>query len=322
MADNEEWAERRRRMVKCKKHGLHFDPKMASGCTLCLKESTKAPPQRPPQVTIILLCILGMAFAAYQIFGPKQVDEEDSYLGPPDVAEAPSRLDAEPYRQPIQALERALFADVADEFDLSSAGASIANSARSLGAEIRRLGPEAAAESAAAVAGLGEKVGDTFSFRDLEQVKGDWLQIREHLFTPASWFARPSRGGSRDQRVAFAEFSALADNLQSLLEEGAAEAQSYVDSADFPDRDQRWEEFQADWRQRISELWRNQPARPGADADPGLLLAAQRLGTAFESARSLASGSSYLSSGNPALLFDPALKQVEQARQSLEEARP
>jgi hypothetical protein len=322
MAENEEWAERRRRMVKCKKHGLHYDPKMASGCTLCLKETTKVP-QRPPQVTIILLCILGIAFAIFQIFGPDRPgDEEEPLLGPAPEAAEPSKLDPEPYRQPIEALEQALFAEIDNDLDLAGAGVTIAYSTRNLGAEIRRQGPEYAAYDADTIEKMGENVADAFTFRDLEKLKGDWLRTRQSVFSPASWFVTPALTGTRSERIAINEYSALASNLQALIEEGAAEAQSYVDSADFPDRDQHWQEFQADWRERLGALWQQKPARPGADADPRILAAIQQLEQAFQSTWGLTSGSGFLQSGNPTLLFDPPLKQVGKAQQTLAEVRP
>ncbi|MEE8523980.1 MAG: hypothetical protein V3T72_08615 [Thermoanaerobaculia bacterium] len=322
MAENEEWAERKRRMVKCKKHGLHYDPKMASGCTLCLKEKTEIP-QRPPQVTIILLCILGMAFAIFHVFGPDSPgDEEEPLLGPaPDAVQA-SKLDPEPYRQPIEALERALFTEIDNDLDLAGAGVSIAYSTRNLSAEIRRQGPEYAALDADTIENMGQNIAEAFTYAGLEKLKSDWLRARQRVFSPASWFATPALAGTRSERIAINEYNALAGNLQALIEEGAAEAQSYVDSADFPDRDQHWQDFQADWRQRLGALWQHMPARPGAEADPRILVAIQQLENAFQTTWGLPSGSGFLQSGNPTLLFDPALKQVEKARQTLAEVRP
>ena len=70
MAENS-WAERRGRMVKCKIHGLHYDPEMSTGCTLCLRDAAKTQrPTRPPQLVLILLCLLGMAAILLYIFGP------------------------------------------------------------------------------------------------------------------------------------------------------------------------------------------------------------------------------------------------------------
>jgi hypothetical protein len=321
MAETEEWAERRRRMVKCKKHGLHYDPKMASGCTLCLKEKTKTP-RRPPQVTIILLCVLGMAFAVYQVFGPSQPgEEEEPLLGPaPDMARtAQAPLDPEPYRQNLEALERALFTEIRTDTDLAGTGISIDNACRNLGAEIRRQAPQYADTEAAAIESLARGIADAFTYKDLEELKSDWLLIRRRAFSPASWFTTPARSGSPALRIAIGEYGALANNLQSLIEEGAAEAQSYADSADFPDRDQRWQDFRGNWQERLGALWQNKPARPGADADPRILLAIQQLEQAFQNAWALTNNTGYLRSETPATAFDPVLSQVQKAQQTLDE---
>ena len=55
MPDNNSWAERRQRMVKCKKHGLHYDPEMSTGCTRCLREAAKIRTTRPPQLVLIFV---------------------------------------------------------------------------------------------------------------------------------------------------------------------------------------------------------------------------------------------------------------------------
>ena len=44
MAEHQSWIERRQRMVRCKTHGLHFDPRLSSGCVLCVKEWAKLLP--------------------------------------------------------------------------------------------------------------------------------------------------------------------------------------------------------------------------------------------------------------------------------------
>lgn len=318
MNEQESWIERRQRIVRCKAHGLHYDPKLASGCTLCHKEASRTFPERAPQLTIILLCVLGMTFVLYQIFGPEGGEGAAALaLGPPEEEAGAVRLDPEPYRRPIQALESALAVEV-EARDLAGAGEGIAATARLLSDAIRQREPDAGVLAAGAIARLGEGItADTFGFGDLEQARGVWLEIRRRHLRAAPWFVPPPTDGVPRQRAALAEYRAVAADLVALMQEGAAEARATADSVD-GDGEASWREYLPGWRERIGELWKRQPERPGAAASAEVLTATQALERSFQRAWALASDPSVAAAGNPAGRFDEVLFEAEAARRAFE----
>ncbi len=58
MSRDDHWIKRRQRAAKCKIHGLHYDPELTSGCTLCRKEGLAALPRKKPQMLVMLLSML------------------------------------------------------------------------------------------------------------------------------------------------------------------------------------------------------------------------------------------------------------------------
>ncbi len=316
MVEQEEnWIERRQRMVRCKTHGLHFDPRMSSGCVLCVKEWARLLPQRAPQFTIVLLCVLGMAVILYQVFGPGRtvgnlliVDEEEAPVDP--------RLDPEPYRQAIETLETGLFATVEGRGELLDTGTSFAAATRELSGKIQRRDPPSAG-TADAIARLGAATAEAFGFAELENLRDDWLRLRRHQFLSADWFRFPVEGSAQD-RVMRAEHREVARGLRALLYEGAAEIQALVDAED-PDEDgELWQEFTGDWRRRLDELWSNRPHRPSADADAEFLIAIQELERAFHGTRTLASDRGLVRGDDPGARFDDLVEQVDKAERGFD----
>lgn len=322
MTDQPKWAERRQRMVRCKIHRLHYDPQMTSGCALCLREAAKTVPQRAPQFTLILLCILGMALVLYQVFGPGQslgVDsllvEEETILAPPPTF---TRLAPGPHRQPLETLESELFAAIEDSDDLRASGASSVAAAQALSESIRRLeAPDHAV--AAAVDDLAGSVSETFRFADRERLRQDWLELRRRNFQPAPWFRSAVAKAAPEVRVLVAQHRDLADSLRALVFEGVAAAQELEAAADDEARKAQWQETAADWRRRLDELWQPEPQRPAADADLELLIAVQALEEAYRRCRALAAEPSLARSGDAAVRFDQAMVLVDKAQRTFVE---
>lgn len=313
----EDWIERRQRVLRCKAHGLHYDPKLASGCTLCLKDKAGAPPQRAPHFTTILLCVLGMSIVLFQIFGPQQSAEGGVGTVPQEVAVEVTRWAPDPYRPWIRALETDLFRRVGDDDTLAATGVSVATVARSLGEAVREREPEGGYALADAVTGLGSAAGEDLTFQGLERLRDDWLRIRRRYFRPAPWFAEPEIRGSQAERVTAARLSALASRLEALIQEGAVEVQMYAESAGQPDRNERFEGFLAEWRQRLEETWNDRPPTPGSRADPRILVAAQGLEQAFRQVQALSSDAGFVRGTQPAARFNGILRQVETAQSAL-----
>ncbi|MCP3959642.1 MAG: hypothetical protein GY719_17470 [bacterium] len=299
MADNS-WAERRRRMVKCKIHGLHYDPEMSTGCTRCLRDAAKTQsPSRPPQLVIILLCLLGMAFISLYIFGPRRAATGGADLG---IASSPSasaqKLDPETFRLPVENLETALFRTPINETeDLLFVSSDISASAASLSQAILDAEPVIGFDTADQIARLGQAVPtDQVALNDVERARSQWLRIRRQRLRSADWLYQPSQAKSDEEETTSAsKYSDIASSLRSLIEEGASEVELLNDpddSLDRVERTDRWRAFARDWRDRIVSLRSRLPARPGARSNANLLLATQDLEKAISQTWALASDSS------------------------------
>ena len=324
MADS--WAERRGRMVKCKTHGLHFDPEMSTGCTLCLRDAAKARRQesRPPQLVLILLCLLGMAAILLYLFGPGR----SRTTAPPDlgVAIEPAvvqKLDPEPYRGPIMALESVLFRTPLDETeDLLLISDETRLATEELSAAILRGEPVHGLETADLIARVGQGIpADQVTVTDVDRARLQWTRLRQQRFQEAAWFSPPAGSGEPDA-VAASEYSAAAASLRALLEDGAAEAEALYDPAGVPagggdDPAFRWRVFARDWLADLDDLGRRLSARPGADAPNQLLLAVQELERALDHARALATSAQPPDAADPR--FDEAINAALRAQQSFDD---
>lgn len=323
MADEEHWAQRRQRAAKCKIHGLHYDPRLTSGCALCRKEAPAAPRQRP-QMVLMLLSLLGVAVCLYRVFGPDSVRADSETAAPPTTPAAATaavsgRLAPEPYRASIEAAEQALFHSAATR--PLEMGDQIVIALGQLQRDLvnRQQGEEA-------VATLGElsdrvTVGP-FSLELLASLRDEWTRLRGRTFQSAPWFAVPSRINPSNDRAALVTYRAAADDLFYLLDEGAGRARELLtppspnlfDREDLARSREAWRSFRTDWGQRIVDLRRGLPTRPGANADPQVLLATQRLEDAFARVSALAAGD--LPSQTH---VDAAFDAAEQARRSFDE---
>lgn len=318
MADDNSWLERQRRMIKCKKHGLHYDPKMSSGCALCAREAAKQIPRRAPQLTLILLCVLGMMIALYQIFGvgAKGADAFDLTRSESEdtPAAAVARLDPELYREAIENLEAAVHRPaVATSRELPAAGIRIADAAHELSEAIARRQPRDGAAASAALSRLGTTADRKgFSLPDLRQARIDWQRIRARHFEPADWYGTPGQGGSEEQRIQLADYRDVASELIGLIAEASAEMATRPSSGE---EENGWKAYASGWRQRLGEAWRRLPSSaPVGVENPQVLLAIQKLERAFRSAESA------VQTADAAGLAE-ALDLAEEARRGIESPR-
>jgi hypothetical protein len=315
--------ERLERMVRCKAHGLHYDPGLRSGCVLCQKEAAKSHARSGARAPILLLSLLGVVAVLFLIFGrdgdtPAGVSSEGAETG---AATPADRLDPALYRRSIEALETVLFrTPVESGPDLEAARANLATAAGNLSRELRRTGPEVAAAEVAAdeVAELGD-APEPFGFRELERARDDWLRIRQRHLRSAPWLAAPpAAGGAARDRPVRAEFRAHADALVALIQDGASRAATLAGEPPGPERDRGWREFLTDWNGRVEELVRSTPERPGVDAGADLLVAIQQLEGALQQTWTLSRDGSLPRGPDPAARFDEVLRVAERAREAFE----
>ncbi len=324
------WAERRGRMVKCKIHGLHYDPEMSTGCTRCLRDAAKAErPTRPPQLVLILLCLLGMAAIVLYLSG-----SSDELAGPIDLgiasepAEAAPKLDPEPYRTPFENLDVALFRTPLDETeDLLVVSSNVRAATEDLSASILRSEPVDGLAAADEIARMGQGIPpDQVAFVDIQRARTQWTRIRKQRFLSASWFSEPSAAPTRPDTT-IADYSDVAAGVRALIEDGAAEVEAMADSAAAPDavpgEDDTallWRTFAREWLEQLDSLESRLPARPAADSTGELLVAIQDLEQALSLARSLAS-----SAQPPAVTdsrFDDGVDAALRAQQGFDNIAP
>ena len=294
-----DWAERRRRMVKCKIHGLHYDPEMSTGCARCLREAAKAQPQRSPQLVVILLCLLGMVSILLYVFGPGRSESTGIIdLGVASQGTGIQKLDPEPYREPIETFETVLFRMAIDRSeDLLVVSSNISVSAADLSATILERDPTIGLTAADLIARLGQGIPtDQVTVSDVLRARSQWLRVREQYLQPADWFIEPPESAAEAEAASIAAYSNAASNLRSLIDDGAAEVQSLNEPAEADagggDPAAAWRDFARDWLQQLVDLERRLPDRPSADADDRLLAAIQDLERALRQARALASAAS------------------------------
>jgi len=326
--EQEHWTVRRQRAVRCKIHGLHYDPKMTSGCSLCRKEGIKAQPRSRPQLIVFLLALLGLAVVGYRIFGPGGIGGQGfaaAEVESPIRVETPEpsapALDPEQYREQLEALEKALFEPEAEE--LAAIGDDIVAATIRLTQAIRTQDPQAGRATADAIAELGRAVeleAEEFTLNDLEASRATWSELRLKHFGGVSWFlAAPSELPPTDPAALVVYRSAI-DELLSLVSEGSEEARTIagsVASVGDEERDRRqeqWEEYARDWRQRLDQLQRRLPERPSSEDDAAILLATQKLEEAFTRVRALATDADLPNDHGFAARFDEAVMLAERAR--------
>lgn len=307
------WLHRQNRMARCKKHGLHYDPKVARGCILCLKEAPRRVSK--PKFLLLLLAILGLSFALFQIFGKKPPPADDG-LGirglPVSASSGIERIDPEAHRVSILAFEDTLF-------DRNPSGPSrtrdrLDATGQTLQQEVSRQGKEAIAEFRDDMEGFLELVrAQPVDPARQVQLQKAWTQIRNRHFAEAAWLARAETGAAESQTGASRYRSAGAD-LESLLRDALADVEPLAGTDDAD----AWKSFTNRFGGRLESLIDEKPARPRANADAQLLLGYQSFEKALRGARALARR------GNPpgdTRQVASALEAAENARRAFEKAR-
>ena len=314
MSEQENWIDRQKRMARCKRHGLHFDPKMATGCYLCLKEAARNRVYKRPKFLVLLISTLAAALVLYQIFGPEAPENpEDAPLVGLEIPEASDgllqKIDPGPYRGALETLEQVLFSGgLESRSDLSLAAQRLASASGNLRTAVSDAQPDAAL-----IGALGDfrnKIPQgSFTARDLQKAQRLWLTIRGRHLEQAAWFRTPQEETGSSDLLA-AEYQTLTSDLISFLQDGLSEVQ-YGDSS-------RWKDFAGDWRRRFEELAKRRPRRPGADEAPAMLRAYQDLEKALRSADSLSRSAKAPSSVAP---LEKALQDARKAQDTLRDLR-
>lgn len=309
MSEQSTWTQRRRRLVRCKKHDLHFDPSMTSGCALCRKEEPLAN-HKGPQLLVLLLALLGVAFAAYQIFKPNAATDTPRTTPSLSTLERTALvLDAEKYRAPITAFEQALFQSNAADFALLAQ--QIGDAANRLSNTLRQQGSGQGTDLAGQIDRLTEGFeASPLTLPKLESTRRGWRELRSRHFDFAPWMHSAARAGQDNEQANVLALRSIAEQLLNLTWEGNSQAQS----------GDPWADWSVQWRQRILDLRQTLPSRPGTGVGASTLLGFQQLEESFSQLLALSADPELPSRENFESSFTAVTNSIDAAQRSFDNA--
>lgn len=308
-------AELKRRAVRCKIHGLHYDPALTSGCSRCRKEGLSR--TKPVFLSLLLTLLALSVVAAVVIQG--LIDFEPSTARAADTADtgtngtdgtdgadgtattARGKVDPAPYRSQLLALEDALYDDSVT--DLVVIADRVAVAAAALAAALRAVPGHRWAADEVMVFEEAVRGDDAPSLATLAQHRDRWLGLRQRLFATAPWLIRDA--ASPTDRLTAAATRDVAVALIELVDEAAA-----VDDAS-------WSSFEETWRRRLDEIMDRMPPPPAYDTDPRLLVGRRDLD------RAIAELAAFAFEGAPETVrerLDVIAERLASSRDRLEEA--
>lgn len=313
---NIDWLEKRRRAARCKLHGLHYDPSMTSGCILCRKEGLLREKPKGPQLIMLLLALLGMSIAIFQIYKPVTDTVRNAFGEPESEAqEAPppprlDKIDPAPLQPELQRFERALLTPPSDELsgirdDLSTAG-------QILTLRLSELRSPLGLQIAEELTGLLQTIDPTpVDLAKVTEIRQGWFEIRARRFESAPWFLSPATGSDLD-RVQLVVYREIANDLQVLID-GVQRAQATSSAVEPPAAD----ELLRSWQVELDELQQRFPERPSPSIDAEILLIFQQLERALSDLGRLATATD-LAAVSRAHLEDLELR-VDRASRDLDD---
>lgn len=258
-----------------------------------------ASPSSGPQFLMVLLCVLGIALALYQIFGRDPfASEGDQVMNTFNGAEGESepssgvRIRPDGLKDEIAAVESALLDPQVDSLEQM-----INSTSFEVGLLIRALkrDPDQRKEAAASeLEVLSQDLSTDLDLEGIQRFKQDWLRFRDRNFQKAAWF-HSGTGDALGHRVALAVYRGVADDLLQHvgqgIEDGEAMEQeaSRVGTLDIHQatRDQLMEEWRGQaqtWNDELERLTNRAP--DNRDSIPATSIAAvQQLKSALRDAR-------------------------------------
>ncbi len=309
---DDSWAKRRRRLTKCKKHGLHFDSELTSGCALCRKEGLIVGPKRTgPQFLMLLLVLLGLALLAASLVNNLREGRGSQEEEAETVANS-TRLDPNPFRTQIEDLDRVL--GETPSADLSFFGLEIRTAALALAAKMARSEEEGARQVGRTLADWAEDIPEErFSAGDLSEARATWSRIAGRRFKSASWRSTPTTKVGDDHKITLVAYREASEQLLALADEGAAQVVAFGDTTSFGDGED-WPTFAADWRQRISDVGQSLPSQREFGGDATFLAAVQDLRGALSLLDRLAADRNLPAKSNASARLEEATEKAESAR--------
>ena len=277
------------RSVRCKKHGVAFNPELHSGCSVCRRGSGDAAPDRSEtsvgtpfmiavSVTLMVVTVLIM------VTGERAYQREEAAAAlaiEPQPSDDDQLLDPTPHRAAIAAIESVLYqrrpTESADEERLRNAWLDLETA----------LKADAGSERASTrLYTLSQRVLGSGYALDFESVRSDWEAYRDSSFITVGWFQKSTEQLTEIQTIELVDTpEMIADQLETILidlelmmEDGETEALQMAGYGQAPTSRIAAEEDAGDpvrtwsrtWRDRLDELLADRPAPPDLEQQPVL----------------------------------------------------
>ena len=329
-----------RQGIRCDIHGTYFNPELSYGCVLCQREAApeKKPPRTIPLTAAVLALVLVALFVSAQMRRSPAPSAEASTSPQPAAQSQSGRLDPEPSRKDIEALEEILYDPAPSGFVTADL---VSSAAMQLGTGLRDqsagLNPSRAMTRILSFASRAGAEGDTgYSTLDLPRTRQGWESLRNDIFQSADWFRQSSQQLTEAQtrqppkvdRMLVSTMQKTARDLGLLIVKGRPEAKSfgepYVDaperSAELRRLGQQWNQWSRQWFRQLDRVGSRFPAQPPLDGDPRLLNVYNYLGAAMQHLRAIpygANDSGITFRARRMSLFDQAQIAIDQAQETL-----
>ncbi len=207
----------------------------------------------------------------------------------------PTKLDPEPYRAQIVALEECLYRDSPAGFDdgdrVSELAAALSMTVRGDGRNRRR---QLAFQKLFDYAGsVGARTDVGYTQPNLVELRNGWEELRESLFSDADWLRQSSAALTASQTPAAPDANPLvvrqltqfAGELEGLIRSGRRAAlaipEAGVDAAlgtrQAREAEQEWHDWSESWKRRLESAVRYGPRSIGSSPERNVTFAYQEL---------------------------------------------
>jgi hypothetical protein len=289
---------------------------------------------------LILLCgLAALVLLAILLGGGREPSEPTGTDAAPPPGTSAVRIDPDPFRQQITAIEELLY-PTGPSGSVSSA--RVASAARRLADTVRARGGSAAIQAFDRIGAFASELeterGAGFGGLDLPAARASWEGTRDEVFRPADWFAGSeaeqqerelvvASGSGRSFRIAISQ---LADRIDDLISSGRDEIDlireiddtTPEDSAQADQIREEWQRWSRDWLERVQQVAHSLPQRPGVGSAEPAVLAHRALAKAVQNLQLVAvasAGSGIPSRSERAQRLDAAEAAVAEARARLDE---
>lgn len=248
-------------MVRCKRHGVFYNPDKYDGCAVCRSGSQQTQEYRRFSPITFLIGIAGVAVIGLVVGkGTRSVAARgDAVMA--ETSRTAVRLDPNAFRSEVESLEAIVYAEGAASFHH---GSSILHAANTLSDVIRSkevglIGQSRQHQAILEIQSFGQRQAAAedvgYAVMDLSQARADWEEVRARVFREADWFrhATPRMGSvarSAAEQTTHASTLRMLADLATEMDQTVRFARSHSQRFGEPTGDPRSSETErqlADW---------------------------------------------------------------------------